>query len=254
MEELEVNHVEDIHEKLTSMIGQRVKVRANMGRTRVVERMGTIKTVHPAVFIVEVDERRGRKSRQSYQYVDVLTGTVELFDPESGEHLFTAGQSARGALVMPSLSFTVSALAKVNLYLGVYATKDERGYHRVDSIMAAVGLGDTVTITPAKELSVTTSRGGISHGAKTAPGVPLSSSAVRMAVSLCSISISKSTFPSVRVSAVLPPMPRLPCAAFARHGISTSMTSAWLPLRVVSVPMCRFSSTNRLHTSVVRAT
>ena len=38
---------------------------------------------------VEVDERRGRKSRQSYQYVDVLTGTVELFDPESGEHLFT---------------------------------------------------------------------------------------------------------------------------------------------------------------------
>ena len=89
MEELEVNHVEDIHEKLTSMIGQRVKVRANMGRTRVVERMGTIKTVHPAVFIVEVDERRGRKSRQSYQYVDVLTGAVELFDPESGEHLFT---------------------------------------------------------------------------------------------------------------------------------------------------------------------
>ena len=89
MEELQVNHVEDIHEKLTSMIGQRVKVRANMGRTRVVERMGTIKTVHPAVFIVEVDERRGRKSRQSYQYVDVLTGTVELFDPESGEHLFT---------------------------------------------------------------------------------------------------------------------------------------------------------------------
>lgn len=89
MEELEVNHVEDIHEKLTSMIGQRVKVRANMGRTRVVERMGAIKTVHPAVFIVEVDERRGRKSRQSYQYVDVLTGTVELFDPESGEHLFT---------------------------------------------------------------------------------------------------------------------------------------------------------------------
>lgn len=89
MEELEVNHVEDIHEKLTSMIGQRVKVRANMGRTRVVERMGTIKTVHPVVFIVEVDERRGRKSRQSYQYVDVLTGTVELFDPESGEHLFT---------------------------------------------------------------------------------------------------------------------------------------------------------------------
>lgn len=89
MEELVVNHVEDIHEKLSQMIGQRVKVRANMGRTRVVERIGTIKTVHPALFIVEVDERRGRKSRQSYQYVDILTGTVELFDPESGDRIFT---------------------------------------------------------------------------------------------------------------------------------------------------------------------
>ena len=78
MEEMEVNHVDDIHEKLTDMVGDRVKVKANMGRTRVVERMGTIKSVHPAVFIVEVDERRGRKSRQSYQYIDVLTGQVEL--------------------------------------------------------------------------------------------------------------------------------------------------------------------------------
>ena len=88
MEELAVTHIEEIQTKLTSMVGDRVKVKANMGRTRVIERMGVIKTVHPSVFVVEVDERRGRKSRQSYQYVDVLTGTVELFDPESGEHVF----------------------------------------------------------------------------------------------------------------------------------------------------------------------
>lgn len=88
MEELEVNHVAEIQDALAGMVGDRVKVKANMGRTRVIERMGVIKGVHPAVFIIEVDERRGRKSRQSYQYVDVLTGTVELFDPESGEHIF----------------------------------------------------------------------------------------------------------------------------------------------------------------------
>ena len=88
MEEQEVNHVEEIHTKLQELVGARVKVRANMGRTRIVERMGTVMNVHPSVFIVEVDERRGRKSRQSYQYVDVLTGTVELFDPETGERLF----------------------------------------------------------------------------------------------------------------------------------------------------------------------
>ncbi len=89
MEEMPVNHVEEIHEKLASMVGERVRVKANMGRTRVIERVGTIKTVHPSVFIVEVSERRGRISRQSYQYVDVLTGTVELFDPETGERVFS---------------------------------------------------------------------------------------------------------------------------------------------------------------------
>lgn len=89
MEEMEDNHVAEIQEKLSGMVGDRVKVKANMGRTRVIERLGIIKNVHPAVFIIEVDERRGRKSRQSYQYVDVLTGTVELFDPETGEHIFT---------------------------------------------------------------------------------------------------------------------------------------------------------------------
>ena len=48
MEEMEVNHVDDIHEKLTDMVGDRVKVKANMGRTRVVERMGTMTSVAAA--------------------------------------------------------------------------------------------------------------------------------------------------------------------------------------------------------------
>lgn len=89
MEEIaQVNPVNEIHEKLSTMVGERIKVRANMGRTRVVERMGTVRTVHPSVFTIEVEERRGRLSRQSYQYVDVLTGMVEIFDPVSGEHIF----------------------------------------------------------------------------------------------------------------------------------------------------------------------
>ena len=82
------NKVEDIHEKLESMTGERVRVRANMGRSRVVEREGTLLQAHGSLFILEVDERRGRKARQSYQYVDVLTGTVELSDPTSGMLLY----------------------------------------------------------------------------------------------------------------------------------------------------------------------
>lgn len=83
-----VNRVDEIKDRLRDLEGQRIKVRANMGRSRIVERAGTLEHVHPSLFVVEVEERRGRTARQSYQYVDILTGTVELFDIDSGERLF----------------------------------------------------------------------------------------------------------------------------------------------------------------------
>jgi uncharacterized protein Veg len=82
--------VEDIHDTLSKLTGQRLKLRANMGRSKIIEREGTLIQAHPSLFIVETDEKRGRKARQSYQYVDVLTRTVELTDPTSGENLFPA--------------------------------------------------------------------------------------------------------------------------------------------------------------------
>lgn len=83
-----VNRVDEIKAELAKLEGKRLKVKANMGRSRIVERAGTLLHVHPSLFVVEVEERRGRTARQSYQYVDVLTGTVELFDAETGERMF----------------------------------------------------------------------------------------------------------------------------------------------------------------------
>ena len=57
---------------------------------------------------------------------------------------------------MTDRSLTLSAPAKINLYLGVHTERDDRGYHKVDSLMAAVGLADTVTVVPAQELTVQT--------------------------------------------------------------------------------------------------
>lgn len=82
-----VNRVDVIRDELTALAGTRLKVRANMGRSRIVERTGTLIAAHPQLFVVEVEERRGRKARQSYQYVDVLTGTVEIYDTDTGERL-----------------------------------------------------------------------------------------------------------------------------------------------------------------------
>ena len=83
-----VNRIDEIRDELHNLEGKRIRVKANMGRSRIVERAGTLVYAHPSLFIVEVEERRGRSARQSYQYVDVLTGTVELFDIETGERLF----------------------------------------------------------------------------------------------------------------------------------------------------------------------
>ena len=78
--------VDNIHDTLDEFIGQRLSVRANMGRSKIVESEGVLVQVHPQLFIMEVDRKRGRTARQSYQYVDVLTGTVEL--SQNGEALF----------------------------------------------------------------------------------------------------------------------------------------------------------------------
>ena len=82
-----VNRIDTIRDELMRLQGERLKVRANMGRSRIIERTGTLMGAYPTLFVVEVEERRGRKARQSYQYVDVLTSTVEIYDPETGERI-----------------------------------------------------------------------------------------------------------------------------------------------------------------------
>lgn len=82
--------VDDIRAELQKRIETRLKVRANMGRSKVVECEGILMQAHPSLFILEIDRKRGRKARQSYQYVDVLTGMVELFDVETGKPIFEA--------------------------------------------------------------------------------------------------------------------------------------------------------------------
>jgi uncharacterized protein Veg len=76
-----------IRTDLENMMGDRMRLKANMGRSKIVERVGTLEEIHPALFVVKVDEKRNRTARVSYSYVDVLTGTVELIHPDSQENL-----------------------------------------------------------------------------------------------------------------------------------------------------------------------
>ncbi len=60
--------VDSIHDTLSDYVGQRLRVRANMGRSKIIESEGVLTQVHPRLFIMEMDRKRGRTARQSYQY------------------------------------------------------------------------------------------------------------------------------------------------------------------------------------------
>ncbi|MFC0190365.1 biofilm formation stimulator Veg [Fictibacillus aquaticus] len=68
----------DIRRVLESNVGRRLSLRANGGRRKTIERMGTLEETYPAVFIIKLDQDTNAFERVSYSYADVLTETVEL--------------------------------------------------------------------------------------------------------------------------------------------------------------------------------
>jgi len=83
----QVEVVGRIRSDLEGLTGTKMRLKANMGRSKIIEREGILEQTHPSLFVVKVEEKRERTARVSYSYVDVLTGTVELSHPDSGESL-----------------------------------------------------------------------------------------------------------------------------------------------------------------------
>lgn len=68
----------EIKRSLDSQIGKRLKLIANGGRKKTVERFGTLEETYPSVFVVALDQEENAFERVSYSYADILTETVEL--------------------------------------------------------------------------------------------------------------------------------------------------------------------------------
>jgi len=77
-----------IHDIIAACKGQTLKVKANLGRSKILEYSGVVTEAHDQLFVLEVKRKRGSIERKSYQYVDVLTGTVVLMSGDKGELLF----------------------------------------------------------------------------------------------------------------------------------------------------------------------
>ena len=71
-------NVLDIRNELTENVGKPVKLVAYESRNRVVEKFGTLSQTYPSVFVVEIAEDQESVDRVSYNYTDVLTGSVKL--------------------------------------------------------------------------------------------------------------------------------------------------------------------------------
>ena len=68
----------DIRNELNDHIGKPVKLVAYESRNRITKKTGTLSNIYPSVFVVEIGEEQDSVDRVSYNYIDILTGSVEL--------------------------------------------------------------------------------------------------------------------------------------------------------------------------------
>jgi len=65
-----------IKDSINSYVGEEVRIKANRGRRKAIEKEGILEKTHSNVFVVNVDDDENRK--MSYSYADLLTDNVEL--------------------------------------------------------------------------------------------------------------------------------------------------------------------------------
>ena len=67
---------------IKEIVGQKIKVKGSLGRSRLFEKAATLEKAYPNIFVVKYEEN---ERNVSYQYKDILTRTVEVevFDGEN---------------------------------------------------------------------------------------------------------------------------------------------------------------------------
>ncbi len=71
------NVLSAVRQALDGFVGQRVLVKANRGRSKLVAREGPLERTSPSHFVILLDEDKQYR-RISYSYADLLTDIVEI--------------------------------------------------------------------------------------------------------------------------------------------------------------------------------
>lgn len=69
--------LEGIKKDLDSFVGQRVTLKANRGRRKILQREGILESTYPNIFVIKIEGEHSPR-RVSYSYADILTETVEI--------------------------------------------------------------------------------------------------------------------------------------------------------------------------------
>ncbi|MDI3534024.1 MAG: hypothetical protein PWQ82_389 [Thermosediminibacterales bacterium] len=72
------NTLAEIRKNIESVVGKKIKLKANRGRRKTFEKEGIIEKTYPNIFVVKIDDKNNSSRRVSYSYTDILTETVEI--------------------------------------------------------------------------------------------------------------------------------------------------------------------------------
>jgi uncharacterized protein Veg len=67
----------DIKRDLEPFVGNKIKLRANRGRKKIIEKVGVLESTYPNIFVIRLDEKQVER-RISFTYADILTDSVQL--------------------------------------------------------------------------------------------------------------------------------------------------------------------------------
>jgi uncharacterized protein Veg len=67
----------DIKRDLEPFVGNKIKLKANRGRKKIIEKVGVLESTYPNIFVIRLDEKQIER-RVSFTYADILTDTVQL--------------------------------------------------------------------------------------------------------------------------------------------------------------------------------
>ena len=77
-------NVSKIQQALEQYVGKDIKVKANSGRRKYIERSGVLEGTYSNLFVVRVEEKSVER-KMSFSYVDLLTGNVILMVNHDGK-------------------------------------------------------------------------------------------------------------------------------------------------------------------------